>query len=77
MEVMKHRYLSDNFDWFDKVKQKCREDAAIQIKYYFKRYLKRKAIKKAKKLAAQEAAKLLESLEARKEYERIQERKEF
>lgn len=57
MEVMKHRYLSDNFEFFDKVREKCREDAAIQIKYYFKRYMKRKAIKKAKKLAAQEAAK--------------------
>ncbi len=49
---MKDRHLNENFSFFDTVLEKCKEDAQIQIRYYFRRYLKRKAIKKAKKLAA-------------------------
>ena len=33
--------INDNFSFFDQVKDRCKEDAQIQIRYYFKRYMKR------------------------------------
>ena len=57
MELLKEIHLGANMKYFEAIRKKLMDDCQISIRYAWKKFLKRKAIKKAKKLAAAEAKK--------------------